>query len=187
MTGSAETRAITERTVLLRPRTDADLLGLLAILAACAEDSGYFADDSGRLVPHALESLADPRFRASWVAEDQHGLLGQISIMPLPASEDLAYLPFWLAATGAPIERHCLIKRLFVDPQQQGRGVARSLMSAAMAEISANGMIGVLDTASVAESAMALYRRSGWREVARCKPTWSDGAFDAVLFVQPGS
>lgn len=181
MNSPSDTRAVT-----LRERDDADLPGLLEVLAACANDSGYFADDAGALVSHALDSLADPRFSASWVAEDADGLLGQISLLPLTASEDLAYLPFWLAGTGAPIEQHCLIKRLFVDPRSQSRGIGRSLMARAMAELAAQGLIGVLDTASVAESAMALYRKLGWREVGRCKPTWSDAGFDAVLFVQPG-
>lgn len=172
--------------VEIRRRTAQDLAPLLTVLAACAGDSGYFADDEGQLVPHAAESINDPRFTRSWVAKIDAEIIGQISIMPLAQSEDPEYLPLWLAATAQPIEQHALIKRLFVHPKAQGRGAASLLMETAMAELAASGLIGVLDTASVARSAMALYRKLGWREVGRTKPSWTDEPFDAVLFVQPG-
>lgn len=172
--------------VEIRLRTDQDLAPILTVLAVCAGDSGYFADDDGQLVPHALESLDDPRFTGSWVASIDGEVIGQISIMPLALNEDPEYLPFWLAATAQPIERHALIKRLCVHPKAQGRGAASLLMETAMTELAASGLIGVLDTASIAQSAMALYRKLGWREVGRTKPTWTDEPSDAVLFVQPG-
>lgn len=172
--------------IRIRPRTDSDLPELLVVLSACAADSGYFADEAGNLISQAAELIAGPGFRQSWVAEDESGLLGQISLLPLPLSDDEPYFPFWFAATGAPAEKHVLVKRLFVHPRAQGRGVAKGLMGAAMADLAAAGLIGVLDTASIAEPAMALYQGLGWREVGRTKPTWSADPFEAVLFVQAG-
>ncbi|WP_052663729.1 GNAT family N-acetyltransferase [Psychromicrobium lacuslunae] len=173
-------------TISVRPRTLGDREGLLKALASCARHSGYFAAEDGSLVSHAEASLFDDRYDAAWVAEVDGVVLGHIAVMPLPLAEDQESIPLWTAATGRSAEAHTLIKRLFVDPQAQGGGIARALMATAMAHLAAAGQIGVLDTVSVAQPAMKLYQGLGWREIGRTKPSWTDEPFDMVLFVAPG-
>lgn len=60
------------------------------------------------------------------------------------------------------------IKRLWVSPDARGMGLARRLMAAAEDEARALG-IGLLrlDTNSLLPEAVALYRATGWDEIAR--------------------
>ncbi|WP_394939573.1 GNAT family N-acetyltransferase [Psychromicrobium sp. YIM B11713] len=172
---------ITVRTIKASDRQE-----LLAVLARCGRHSGYFADADGELVPHAEASLFDERFSTAWVAEVSGRVVGHIAVMPLLLNEDVESIPLWTAATGQTTDQHTLIKRLFVDPAAQGTGIAQALMAQAMEQIDSTGQIGVLDTISIAQAAMRLYQRLGWREVARTKPYWTDEPFDLVLFVAPG-
>lgn len=60
------------------------------------------------------------------------------------------------------------IKRLWVDPSARGLGLARRLMAAAEAAARDLGLQTLrLDTHSTLAEAVALYRRDGWREIAR--------------------
>ncbi|NYE95302.1 GNAT superfamily N-acetyltransferase [Psychromicrobium silvestre] len=172
--------------IIVRERQAADREGLLTALTACARATGYFADPEGELVAHAEESVFDERFDAAWVAELEGRIVGHVALMPLTLSEDIDCIPIWAEATGYPAEKHTLVKRLFVDPGAQRGGIAKALMAVAMERIEQRDQLGVLDTASIAEPAMTLYHRLGWREIARTKPHWTDDPFDMVLFVGPG-
>jgi GNAT superfamily N-acetyltransferase len=59
------------------------------------------------------------------------------------------------------------IKRMWLHPAIRGRGAGRALLAALEAEAVALGARrGVLDTNATLESALALYRTTGWVEVA---------------------
>lgn len=79
-------------------------------------------------------------------------------------------------AAGAPLgcvglkggAGYAEIKRLWVSPDARGMGLARRLMAAAEAEARGLG-IGLLrlDTNNLLPEAVALYRATGWTEIAR--------------------
>lgn len=59
------------------------------------------------------------------------------------------------------------IKRLWVDPAARGLGLARRMMTAAEAEARALGFTRLcLDTNAALTEAIALYRATGWYEIA---------------------
>jgi GNAT superfamily N-acetyltransferase len=60
------------------------------------------------------------------------------------------------------------IKRMWVSPGARGQGVAKALLAALEAEAAKLGAVRiVLDTNKALREAHALYRRAGYREIAR--------------------
>lgn len=175
--------------MVIRSREAKDEAELLDVLARCAAATGYFATSSGELIAEARFMLQDPDFEKAWVSEavSTAALTGHVAVMRLEDNEDERFAPLWTEALGVDPAKIMLLKRLFVDPQCQGRGVARALMATACGYIERSGRIPVLDTASTAEAAMRLYTGLGWREIARFDVSWSpDPDIKAVLFVPPG-
>ena len=71
------------------------------------------------------------------------------------------------------------IKRLWVEPSAQGLGLTRRLMATAKAAAHALGLhTPRLDTHSTLAQAVALYRRDGWREIAR----FNDDPYPELFF-----
>jgi GNAT superfamily N-acetyltransferase len=65
------------------------------------------------------------------------------------------------------------IKRMWLDPVLRGQGVSRRLLAALEAEAVALGATrAVLDTNAVLTTAIALYRSSGWQEIAAYNENW---------------
>jgi putative acetyltransferase len=59
------------------------------------------------------------------------------------------------------------MKRLYVPPARQGRGLGRELVARLLREARARGYAKLrLDTLPVMENAIAMYRRMGFREIA---------------------
>jgi DNA-binding MarR family transcriptional regulator len=70
-----------------------------------------------------------------------------------------------LKGTGGPVAE---IKRLWIDPAARGLGLAKRLMQEAETAARALGVRTLrLDTNSALPEALALYRKSGWVEIAR--------------------
>ncbi|WP_141576966.1 GNAT family N-acetyltransferase [Actinomadura sp. WMMA1423] len=64
-------------------------------------------------------------------------------------------------------ERTCLVGRLVVVPDLQGRGIGRSLMTALEAEVAGRADACVLFTGHLSEANVRLYRRLGYAETRR--------------------
>lgn len=171
----------------VRPRVEADRPALLAALAGCAAATGYLGGPDGTLVPDAEDHVFDPRFSSAWVAELNGVVVGHVALMPMRRGKDPAAEDLWTAATGRPADDHLVVKRLFVAPAAQRLGIADRLLDTAVAAAGADGRVAVLDTASVAAPALAMYRSRGWHEVGTAAAHWAGDRFDIVLFVQPGA
>jgi ribosomal protein S18 acetylase RimI-like enzyme len=66
-----------------------------------------------------------------------------------------------------------------VDPEHQRRGLGQAMLDRLEARASGLGYTGVyLDTTTLQEPAIALFERSGYREVERAKR----GSFELVIF-----
>jgi ribosomal protein S18 acetylase RimI-like enzyme len=64
-------------------------------------------------------------------------------------------------------DRTCLVGRLAVAPDLQGRGIGRALMQALEAEVIGRADACVLFTGHLGEANLRLYRRLGYRETHR--------------------
>lgn len=149
-------------TVPPRPRTPDDLPALVAALRAVHEQSGYpsvWPDDPAAFVLGRGEA---------WVAEHAGRAAGQVMLAPLPEPR-----PAWAAPLVMPGEI-LEVKRLFVRPDAQGRGLARALLAHALRQSRARGAFSVLQVNETSGPALGLYEREGWRFLARAQAAWTD-------------
>ncbi|MEH0419363.1 GNAT family N-acetyltransferase [Streptomyces sp. B21-083] len=109
-------------------------------------------DPAGWLTPRSLLAV--------WVAEGEgeEGIIGHVLLADSDAGNAAAAL--W---TDGPT---AVINRLYVDPVARGRGVGAELMARAVAEAESRALHPVLDVASTATAAAALYERLGWTLLA---------------------
>jgi GNAT superfamily N-acetyltransferase len=160
----------------IRGRTPGDLPDLIDALRAAHETRGYpsvWPDDPAAFVTGR---------GAAWVAEQGHRVVGQIQLTPLPDP-----LPAWAADAGlqAPLLE---IKRLFVAPDAQGQGLARTLLRHAAAQSPAGTGV-ALQVNETSTPAVCLYESEGWRLAGRTRAAWTDpnGIHPWVLvYVAPG-
>jgi GNAT superfamily N-acetyltransferase len=71
-----------------------------------------------------------------------------------------------------------LVWALFVDPAHEGRGHGRALLDAALAALTAAGIVQAHLTTGAGTRAERFYRRHGWQETGRSLD-------DHVVFVRP--
>jgi ribosomal protein S18 acetylase RimI-like enzyme len=71
------------------------------------------------------------------------------------------------AVRGRVQDRTCLVGRLAVAPDQQGRGIGVALMRAVEAEVAGQADSCVLFTGHLSDSNLRLYRRLGYSETHR--------------------
>lgn len=109
---------------------------------------------------------------APWSAETIAGLLAQPGVFGLVAMRGEAPGGFILCRVVAD---EAEVLTLAVLPAARRRGIARALMTAAMAQGKAGGVARVLLEVSVRnDAALALYRSVGFGEVGRRKGYYAD-------------
>ena len=79
------------------------------------------------------------------------------------------------------------VARLLVDPGARRTGAVRALLEHARREAVATGCVPVLDVVdiSTAAPAIALYRQSGWHQIARVSFDLGDLHLNEIVFVGP--
>ena len=147
----------------IRARVAEDLAGCFAMLRQVHEHSGYPstwpADPGGWLTPADLV--------VAWVAEEGGLIAGHVVLVRGIRYECL------LEATGRDPDELGGIARLFVAPAARRRGLARSLLEAAVASAKERGLRPVLDVVDDSRAAVAVYERSGWKLVGTQTATWT--------------
>ncbi len=86
-------------------------------------------------------------------------------------------------AHGCDVEELAWVRTLFVAEGVRGHGVGRRLVKTVLADILADGLRPCLEVLSAQQSALALYRSTGWEEVDRTRPAWLRDADDEGLEV----
>ncbi len=147
-------------------------------------DGGYptfWPDDPERwLTPHGLIG--------AWVsasAREDSTVIGHVALTEV--KRDAADYATWGRVLGTDVSAASLT-RLFVDPDQRGRGTGRALVSRAVASARASGHLPVLDVVDSDVSAIRLYEATGWHRVATT--TWPEGGDQRsrhlYVHVEPG-
>jgi GNAT superfamily N-acetyltransferase len=147
--------------ITTRLGTEGDADRVIQLVRRCIDDmSARGIDQWDELYPNADTVLSDLRARTLHVASlDAAPLVGTFT---LDTNED----PRWAVAewslTGMPVG---VVHRLMVDPQYQGRGIARALMEIAESHARSLGL-GVirLDCFSENPQALRLYAGLGYRD-----------------------
>jgi GNAT superfamily N-acetyltransferase len=114
----------------------------------------------------------------AWVAEHDGSIAGQVGLTQGDQHPGL------LQAAGQPPGQLAEITRLFVDPAAHGTGLGRELLAAASAHAVARGRRPVLEVVDDAGPAIALYERSGWRQIGASTATWTmpDGTHPGLRY-----
>lgn len=169
--------------VVVRPRTRADLPALVEVLSAQRDATRY---PLGWPLPFPTEEFI---WRSSdltgWVAEVDGRVVGHVAAQAV----DDVFSPgelgrTWSAAHGRPVAELGILGTLFVDPSVRRRGVGRALHDACVGWLRERGLAPCLDVVPVHAAAVVMYERLGWREVARVRPSWlDDGEPDVLVMV----
>lgn len=143
--------------LLIRPRTDADLPGCVALMDATHHHDGY-----PRYRHDWNVFLASPSEASAWVAELDGEVVGHVAIH---RSSDEPVFPLAQQATGRPPERLAVLARLMISPRARRRGLARGLIEVATAYAADHDLRLVLDVLQETPDAVELYERLGWRRL----------------------
>jgi GNAT superfamily N-acetyltransferase len=166
--------------VTVRAREAGDLPALVTALRAVHERDGYpvtwKADPAAWLTPDGM--------RAAWVVERGGRPVGHAALAAVGPDEPAA--PAWSLATGQPAERLSLLTRLFVTLDARGQGVGLELLDTAVQHAADDGRTAVLEVSPADLPAVALYRRSGWRDAGPGPSRWwVPGGGTSLLLVAP--
>ncbi|MFD7645197.1 GNAT family N-acetyltransferase [Kitasatospora sp. NPDC059795] len=149
---------------VIRPRQNDDLPSCVRVLAAVHRAGGYPA-----VWPTEPERWLTPReLIGGWVAVDGPAVLGHVALTR--AKPGLA------AAAGLPAEQLAAVARLFVDVSARRTGLACALLDRAVQAATEGGCRPVLEVASDAAGAIALYERAGWRHLGTAPGGWLTAA-----------
>lgn len=149
----------------LRPRAEDDLPALVALLGSVQAAHGYpsaMPED-----PYAF--LCGQRLIGSWVALVGGEVAGQVSLASAPGDRAVST---WTAALGRDEAELAVIKRLFVSPAHERRGIGRRLLRAAVAGAHERGLWPVLDVVSSSGAALLMYKAEGFELVGEITMSW---------------
>jgi GNAT superfamily N-acetyltransferase len=166
--------------LVVRPRQDADLPTLLALLQRTHEREGYPV----RASAVRADWLAAPTELTNAVAQYGERVIGHVALHPTAtpghdAGEDAASAQ-WQQATGLPAERLAVVSRLVTDRSVPGAGTALLMHALKAAADLGRAPVLLVDPDS---GARGFYLRRGWREIGTARQQWGHRSVDAVLMV----
>jgi GNAT superfamily N-acetyltransferase len=148
--------------LIVRPRTDADVDALVAILRFTHAADAY----PMRASNVRAGWLYDESFERAWVAESTGSPVGHIAVV---RGHDNAAVS---AALRRPASEILGITRLFVGPAARGLGAASALMDVADEYAASVALPLALDVLDESTAAIALYERRGWTRVWTGPAEW---------------
>ena len=145
-------------TVQVRSRADDDLPALRQLAQDVHALDGY----PPRLPQDLGQFVAAPGALASFVATANGQVIGHVCVSPSSSPEVLG-----LAQQALGVQRKdiAVVARMLVSPTTRRRGVARALLTEAVAEARRLGRTPILDVATHFTGAIALYESAGWRRL----------------------
>lgn len=169
--------------VRTRARTAADLPDLVDLVDKQQPASRY---PYRWPLPFPVEDfLVRPGELETWVAEDDGGLLGHVSLTRAEVDEHAAA---WAEGIGRPADELAVVSVLVVAQRARRRGIGRMLIGGAVRRSRELGLQPVLDVVPVNAAALAMYRAMGWVELSRARASWQpEDAPDLVLMTLPGA
>lgn len=153
--------------VKIRARREGDVLPLVAVAEAVR--------GVDRWPPHRVgptsDFIAPPGPVAAFVAVDGLTVVGHVALHERSAKRvmDVA-----AGALGVEPSSLAVVSRLFVAPDQRGRGVGMRLTEAAADASLEDGRHPILDVWAELEPAIGLYERAGWRRLGEVTFTFRE-------------
>lgn len=168
---------------VIRPRAAEDVPVLCGVLARQQPTSGY---PLMWPLPFPVERfVVRDRELGAWVAELDGMPVGHVCITGVVDGDD-GVARLWAEGAGVDIDRLGCVSAYFVDHDLRGRGVGGALLDAAVASVRLRGRVPVLDVTHGSGTAAVVFRRRGWREVGRARPSWlPEGAPPLILMTLP--
>ncbi len=173
----------------IRPRRPEDVPVLARALLEQQPTSGYPHRDP---LPHSAEQfLQRPGILAAWVAESDGHAVGHVAISRASdpdtvGSGDAEVVRAWMSAHDRRHDEIGEVSIFFTALSARGTGAGSALLATAVAALRERHLAPCLDVVPTSTDAMRLYRRTGWQEVGRARPSWlSDDAPDVIAMVLP--
>lgn len=187
---TCDDRAVTDRTVVVRPRRPEDIPALAEVLFEQQPSSRYPFRDP---LPFPVEQFLHAEDAvAAWTAEIDGRIVGHVCrVRPPQGFADAAAMNAACAAShDRPVEELSWISTLFVGLDARGHGVGRLLLESVVDDVRAAGLAGCLEVLMTHGGAYGLYQATGWKEVMRLRPQWlldaaGDDAPEVVVMVLP--
>ncbi|QIW95381.1 hypothetical protein AMS68_000899 [Peltaster fructicola] len=163
---------------VIRERTEADLDGCATVLKAVHKASGYPV----RGVADPVGFISNPNIIQAWVAEHAGRIVGHVGVAnPDPNASDVK-----LWKDGGNQDDIAALERLFVDPEAQGLGIAKQLISTAVAYAASRSLRLVLYNLEKDTIARRMYEKLGWTFYGNFQFRWAeDSQMKAYCFVSP--
>jgi GNAT superfamily N-acetyltransferase len=114
-----------------------------------------------------------PDALGAWVAEDEGRVVGHVALHPHSSNEVMEIASL---AVGRPPEQLGVVARLLVETPLRGRGLGRTLLSAACDDAFTRGLWPILDVATRFREAIHLYESCGWLCAGQVKVCLPDGS-----------
>jgi GNAT superfamily N-acetyltransferase len=147
--------------VRVRPRRAQELAASVRLLGLVQAESHYPASR-----PASLRAwLAAPELLGSWVAERHGEVLGHVAVGPV--GHEAASRMRWREVTGLPVTGLAGVSRFFVRARARGQGLGAALLTTAVTDVRARGLVPVAELVSPSREGVRLYEKQGWRLVAR--------------------
>ncbi|MGI5127550.1 GNAT family N-acetyltransferase [Pseudonocardia sp. CA-107938] len=169
----ADVRRVGSVVVVVRPRVEADLAVLAAVLRDLRRREGYplrMQEDLGSW-------LCYPPVLGAWVADHGGGVVGHVALR-LPEPDD--------PVAALVDEPAAIVCRLFVARDERGKGLGERLVRAAWRAADERGLRPVLDVLVRDSVAVALYERLGWVRIGEITHTIDGTVVPAVCLTAPG-
>lgn len=105
----------------------------------------------------------------AWVAEDDHGVIGQVALHPRTSAQVMDLAANTLAQ---PINRLGVVARLLVHPDRRRAGAGAALLAQAAGAAVDRALWPILDVAKELADAVSLYERQGWLRIGEATVTF---------------
>lgn len=154
--------------VVVRPRREADVDGLVAVLTEQREAEPSSEYPLRWPLPFPVRDfVVRATEEHAWVAERGGQLLGHVAVTALG---DLG--PVFGEALDTDPDGLRAVSGLFTALSARGTGLGARLLDVAVHRVRDDGHRPVLDVVPTHTAAVGLYRSRGWREVGRLRPAW---------------
>lgn len=171
---------MSDQAVSVRPREGDDLAELAQVLVRVHAVDGYPVEG----IANPKEWLTPATELASWTAEHDAKIIGQITLAQATQGDDAARV--WRDATGGSIDDLTIPVRLFVAPEYRELGAGRDLMLAAGTYSVTHQRPIAFDVMLKDARAIALYESLGCRRLGTITHRHSGGLTEpAAVYAGP--
>jgi len=150
----------------------------------CLARAVHKVDGYPTFLPDDFETfLVQPNAINAWVAEEDHEVVGHVSLHRSTMRETMTCASTFL---GVELDSLAVVARLMVAPGFRGLGIGVALLETSASHARNLGLTPMLDVVKNSRRAIELYERCGWVRIGEVQSRLSTGAtLDEFVYVDP--